>query len=101
MSLTRIVVATDHSETAQLAEEFAGRLAGPGATLEVSLLYVHPELPVKVGRAGVADVTVDTEHLTPEERDEMRALLSKAAERIKSAAGTNPVAISEDLVGGS
>src|SRR5579885_2301113 len=54
MPLTRILVATDHSATAQRAAEFAGTLAGPGYRLEITLLSVHPELPRPVGRSGRA-----------------------------------------------
>jgi nucleotide-binding universal stress UspA family protein len=101
MPLTKVLVATDHSETAQRAEAFVGTLAGPGYTLDVSLLYVHPELPRRAGRAGLAEVYVAPESLTPEERDEMHALLSQAADRIRAAAGAGQVTISEDMVGSS
>ena len=101
MPVTKILVATDHSEHAQRAEEFAGRLAGPGYTLDVQILYVHPELPRRAGRAGVAEVYVGPERLSAEEKAEMHALLSQAAARIRDAAHGGAIAITEDLVGGS
>jgi nucleotide-binding universal stress UspA family protein len=101
MPLTKVLVATDHSATAQRAEEFAGRLACPNSTLEVALLYVHPELPVTIGRAGLADVYRSTQTLSADERQQMHALLTTAADHVRQAAGDNPIQISEDLVGGS
>jgi nucleotide-binding universal stress UspA family protein len=101
MPLTRVMVATDHSDTAQRAEEFAGRLAGPGSTLEVYLLYVLPEPPAPAGRAGVADVYVPTERLQPADREQMHALLGKASAAIRAAAGANQISVKEDLVGSS
>jgi nucleotide-binding universal stress UspA family protein len=101
MPLSKILVATDHSEHAQRAEEFAGRLAGPGSTLEIQLLYVHPELPRRAGRGGLAEVHVSPERLTAEEKAEMHALLSQAAARIQDAAKGATVTIAEDMVGGS
>ena len=101
MPLTKILVATDHSESAQRAEAFAGTLAGPGYTLDISLLYVHPELPVRAGRGAVREVHRPTAALSDEEKAEMHALLSQAASRIKGAAGSNAITISEDMVGSS
>src|SRR5262245_7540625 len=101
MSIRKILVATDHSDHAQRAEEFAGRLAAPGADLAVQLLYVHPELPRRAGRGGIAEVSVPTERLTAEDRAEMHALLSNAATRIRDAAKGVTLTITEDMVGGS
>jgi nucleotide-binding universal stress UspA family protein len=101
MALTRILVATDHSETAQRAEEFAGKLAAPGQRLEIALLYVHPDLPLTAGRTGTVEVFRSMEHLDAHERDEMHALLAQAAARIRDAAGTNEIAMSEDMVAAS
>jgi nucleotide-binding universal stress UspA family protein len=101
MPLTKVLVATDHSDSAQRAEEFAGRLAGPNSPLEVALLYVRPELPVRVGRTGLADVYLPTQKLTVDERQQMHALLTLAAEHVRQAAGDNPIQVSEDMAGGS
>jgi nucleotide-binding universal stress UspA family protein len=101
MPLTKVLVATDHSASAQRAEEFAGRLAGPSAPLEVALLYVHPELPVRVGRTGLADVYLPTQKLSVDERQQMHALLALAANHVREAAGDNPIQVSEDMAGGS
>jgi nucleotide-binding universal stress UspA family protein len=101
MPLTKVLVATDHSASAQRAEEFAGRLAGPNSPLEVGLLYVHPELPVRVGRTGLADVYLPTQQLSDDDRQQIHALLSLAAEHVRQAAGDNPIQVSEDMVGGS
>lgn len=101
MSLSRIMVATDHSETAQRAEQFAGQLASADRTLQVTLLYVHPEQPVTIGRTGVEDVRVPAERLSAEDRAQMEATLGAAAERIGQAAGGNEVKIAEILMGSS
>lgn len=101
MPLTKILVATDHSDSAQRAEDFAGQLSAPGYTLEIALLYIHPELPLTIGRAGVADVFVPTTALSADDRVTMHKMLSEAASRIRTAAGLNQVTIAEDMVGGS
>src|SRR5579884_3203795 len=101
MPLTRILVATDHSATAQRAEEFAGTLAGPGYRLEITLLSVHPELPRPVGRSGVEEVYVAGPALSASERAELRALLAAAAQRIRAAAGAYDLALTEAMVGAS
>ena len=101
MPLTKVLVATDHSASAQRAEAFAGHLAGPNSTLEVALLYVHPELPVRVYRAGLADVYLPTQGLSDNDRQQMHALLTLAAEHVRQAAGDNQIQVSEDMVGGS
>jgi len=101
MALTRILVATDHSETAQRAETFAGRLAGAGGPLEITLLYVHPELPRRSGRGSVEDVFVPGGALSERDRGEMHELLMQASRRIRDAAGTNDVRITELLLGAS
>ncbi len=101
MPLTRILVATDHSATAQRAEEFAGTLAGPGYRLEITLLSVHPELPRPVGRSGVEEVYVAGPALSASERAELQALLAAAAQRIRAAAGAYDLALTEAMVGAS
>src|SRR5689334_17893114 len=98
MALRKILVATDHSETAQRAEEFVGKLASADAPLEVTLLYVHPEVPRRAGRAGTAEVYVPAAMLGEDEKREMELLLAQATERIRGTAGTSQVRISQAQV---